>query len=327
MTAGCGAVLPSALDDPPAGLWKRVDGWRLRLNADGMTPNFALNCTAGFQDSGQLLPRLKRRLASVSNLSPFLWFAALMAWPAFVSASAAESGSLAPKLIEYGWDVPTPAQMQAQLTAMEERPFDGVIFRLEGGHNAFVVQRLEPSKFVDDERILGDLRFTRFLNNFVLIWGSPPPAFDWFDDAQWRTIESNARLLVQVAQAGRVRGICFDPEPYDFSLWEYAKQPRAKERSFAEYRAKVRQRGAELMRAFEDRMPGATILTFFHVSLFDRYAALPESEQARRLERKSWGLMPDFFVGMLEGATPSARFIDGNENALIEAAGKRLSEP
>jgi hypothetical protein len=109
-----------------------------------------------------------------------------------------------------------------------------------------------------------------------------------------------------IAQAGRVRGICFDPEPYDFSLWDYAKQPKAKAHTFAEYRAKVPQRGAQLMRAFEKRMPGATILTFFHVSLYDCFAALPEAERTQRLEREGWGLMPDFFVGMLEAASPKA---------------------
>jgi len=69
------------------------------------------------------------------------------------------------------------------------------------------------------------------------------------------------------------------------------------------------------MRAFEKRLPGATILTFFHVSLYDRFATLPEGERADRLARERWGLMPDFFVGMLEGASSRARFIDGNENA------------
>jgi len=69
------------------------------------------------------------------------------------------------------------------------------------------------------------------------------------------------------------------------------------------------------MRAFEKRMPGATILTFFHVSFFDRFATLPEAGRTQRLAREKWGLMPDFFVGMLERASPKARFIDGNENA------------
>ena len=128
-------------------------------------------------------------------------------------------------------------------------------------------------------------------------------------------IATNAELLVSVATAGHPRGICFDPEPYDFSLWDYARQPSTNIHAFVDYRTKVRQRGAQLMRAFERRMPGATILTFFHVSLFERFADLPEPERVRRLTRESWGLMPDFFIGMLEAASPQARFIDGNENA------------
>jgi hypothetical protein len=247
-----------------------------------------------------------------------LWIAARVLWAVIAVlplASAAPAALPAKKLIEYGWDVPTPAQMRTELGAMEKRPFDGLIFRLSAGHNAFVTKPLEPAKFTEDERILGELQFRRFTNNFVLIWGSPQPGFDWFDERQWRAIETNAKLLAGIAQAGHVRGICFDPEPYDFSLWDYAKQTQAKVRTFAEYRAKVRQRGAQLMRAFEKRMPGATILTFFHVSLFDRLANLSEVERTQRLERERWGLMPDFFIGMLESASLKARFIDGNENA------------
>lgn len=235
-----------------------------------------------------------------------------------VNTSAAPAQSLeatGKKLIEYGWDVPTPAQMRDEIASMEKRPFDGLIFRLAAGHNAFVTQPLETAKFTEDEAILRQIQFTRFLHNFVLIWGSPPADFDWFNDTQWQAIRKNAELLVRVAQAGRVDGICFDPEPYDFSLWDYAKQPGAKSHSFAEYQAKVSERGGQLMRAFEKAMPRATILTFFHVSLFDRFASLPEQVRVERLARESWGLMPDFFIGMLAGASRDARFIDGNENA------------
>jgi hypothetical protein len=237
---------------------------------------------------------------------------------AMAGSWAAGAGALDPprkKLIEYGWDVPTPAQMDHQLPTMEQRPFDGIIFRLAGGYNAFATNLLESAKFAEDARILGGLRFKRFTDNFVLIWGSPPPGFDWFDDGQWRVIEANAKLLVETARSGLVRGICFDPEPYDFHLWTYAEQPGAKAHTFDEYQAEARRRGAQLMRAFEDRMPGATILTFFHLSLYDRFATLPDAEKSRRLPREKWGLMPGFFEGMIEAASPNARFIDGNENS------------
>jgi len=219
------------------------------------------------------------------------------------------------KLIEYGWDVPTPAQMREMLPAMEKRPFDGIIFRLSGGHNAFEVQPLDPAKFAEDERILKELKFQRFTDNFVLVWGSPKKGWDWFDDKQWKVVEQNARLLVRVATAGRIKGICFDPEPYDFALWNYREQPRHGEKTFAEYRAQVRLRGRQLMRAFEKVMPGALILTFFHVSLIGHLADLPEAQREAELEKNGWGLMPDFLIGMLEGASAKARFIDGNESA------------
>ena len=262
---------------------------------------------------GRHLPTVMPREAHRRPWIPVFVLSAVCAMPMFVGA--ASPASPGKKLIEYGWDVPTPAQMREDLAAMEKRPFDGLIFRLSGGHNAFVTKPLEPASFAEDERILRNLQFTRFRNNFVLIWGSPPAEFDWFNDSQWEAIAANAKLLVDIAQAGRIRGICFDPEPYDFSLWNYAKQPQAKAHAFPEYRAKVRQRGVQLMRAFEQPMPGATILTFFHISLYDRWATLPEAERTERLAREDWGLMPDFFVGMLEGASPKARFIDGNENA------------
>lgn len=219
------------------------------------------------------------------------------------------------KLIEYGWDVPTPAQMQEMLPTMEQRPFDGLIFRLAGGHNAFEIKPLDPATFAEDERILKQLKFQRFKHNFVLVWGSPNAQWDWFDDIQWKAVEHNAQLLVRVGRAGGIKGICFDPEPYDFELWNYSKQKRHGSKSFAEYRAQVRLRGQQLMRAFEKVMPGALILSFFHVSLVGHLADMPEAQRNAELEKMGWGLMPDFFIGMLEAASPKARFIDGNEMA------------
>jgi hypothetical protein len=195
------------------------------------------------------------------------------------SHCAPPAGPKEKKLIEYGWDVPTPAQLQSELASMEKKPFDGLIFRLSAGHNAFATNLLEASKFAEDERILSRLQFSRFTNNFVLIWGSPPAGFDWFDEEQWRAIEANAKLLTRIGRAGKILGICFDPEPYDFSLWHYTQQPRAKAYTFAEYRAQVRKRGAQLMRWFEAEMPDALILTFFHLSLYDRFAALSDAER------------------------------------------------
>ena len=46
--------------------------------------------------------------------------------------AAAQQAPHAKKLIEYGWDVPQPAYIRANIREMEKKPFDGLIFRLPG---------------------------------------------------------------------------------------------------------------------------------------------------------------------------------------------------
>lgn len=230
------------------------------------------------------------------------------------SFAEVQMGLLGKKLIEYGWDVPTPKEMRDNLTAMEKRPFDGIIYKLAGGYNAFVRKPLDPSSFTEDEHILRALQFKRFKNNFVLIWGTAEEGWDWFDDDLWRTVESNARILARAGHAAGGRGICFDPEPYAFNPWEYAKQAQVARHSFDDYRRKMRERGASFMRALEKEVPSPIVLTFFHVSLVSRLFDQPDPivlDQLLRADR--WGLMPDFLIGMLAGASNRARFVDGNE--------------
>lgn len=275
-----------------------------KLDSVGVKPTPSYQVIADFQSFSR---RISHKIANLRGTGLAVAFIATI-----TSTVNAWNQSI---LIEYGWDVPTPTQMHQEIQSMEKRPFDGLIFRLGAGHNPFVLQALDAAKFAEDQQALRDIRFSRFTNNFVLVWASPPAGFDWFDNGQWQTIENNVQVLLGAAKAGRLRGICFDPEPYDFALWHYEKQLGAGKHSFPEYRAKVRQRGMLFIRAMESQMPAPTILTFFHVSMFDRYAHLGEKALEERLEKERWGLMPDFLIGMLEGAGDKTTFIDGNENA------------
>src|SRR5512135_2658245 len=142
-----------------------------------MNPGSHSFCLAGAASKARSLSSVGRHQNYLGFLAVMLIFNAVYTTSLFVDA--ASFGPTGKKLIEYGWDVPTPAQMRDELVAMEKRPFDGLIFRLGGGHNAFVTKPLEPAKFADDERILRGLEFTRFWDNFVLIWGSPAADFDW----------------------------------------------------------------------------------------------------------------------------------------------------
>ena len=74
------------------------------------------------------------------------------------SARAAPKGRRIPTLPRTQSEEPGIAQMRDDLTAMEKRPFDGLIFRLSGGHNAFVTKPLESASFAEDERILRSMR-------------------------------------------------------------------------------------------------------------------------------------------------------------------------
>ena len=94
------------------------------------------------------LPRATSKSRYLPAGSRRLLVTALVLWVVLAESLVASAAPLAPpgkKLIEYGWDVPTPVQMRDELAAMEKRPFDGLIFRLSGGHNAFVTKPLEAA--------------------------------------------------------------------------------------------------------------------------------------------------------------------------------------
>ena len=55
----------------------------------------------------------------------------------------------------------------------------------------------------------------------------------------------------------------FDNEQYQSSLFDYRKQQHRDKKSFAEYGAKVRQRGREWMQEVAGHYPNITILLTF----------------------------------------------------------------
>ena len=54
------------------------------------------------------------------------------------------------KLIEYGWDVPTPDVIRANIREMEKRPFDGLVFKLKGGGNVLDPKPMDAAQFAED---------------------------------------------------------------------------------------------------------------------------------------------------------------------------------
>ncbi len=220
------------------------------------------------------------------------------------------------KLIEWGWDEPNPAFMRHHLDQLEASPFDGCVYhvnydRPNGAPGNFTWEAWGTHAFREEDLTpaLSDLvatPFERFRSNFLRM-NVTPGRLDWFDDHG--AVLTNARLAASVARRGRSAGILLDTEEYEGRQFEYSAQRDAGRRPFTEYAEQARQRGAELMHAFEQGYPGLTVFLTYS-------ATLPYIEwrgDRVRPEEGRYGLLVPFVDGMLAAASDSARIVDGME--------------
>lgn len=251
-------------------------------------------------------------MRSISSLGcvALLWVSAGFAQTADTSGTVP---LMKKKVVEYGWDVPTPEFIRAHIREMEQKPFDGLLFRCHGGWNVLEPKAWSESAFTTDYDHLANTAWEKFTDNFVMMLAASEQ--DWFDDAQWAAILGNTRLVAKAGAIGKCIGVCFDPEPYGKNPWTFTEVAH-KDKSFAEYEAVCRRRGAQFMQAIEAEFPHPRILTFYLMSLFSEYCTpMTPQERAAKLSQHPYALYPAFFEGMLEAASPGAFFIDGNENA------------
>ncbi|HSB79891.1 MAG TPA: hypothetical protein VLM91_14015 [Candidatus Methylomirabilis sp.] len=222
------------------------------------------------------------------------------------------------KLIEFGWDEPNTAFMRRHIAEMERSPFDGCVFHVtyakpDGTSGEFMWEGWGTRAFTQAEvqSALDDLQaihFRRFTHNF-LRFNTVPGDVDWFDD--FSAILTNARLAAQVARAGKARGLLFDVEQYKGPLFDYRKQRDAATKSWSVYAAQVRQRGREVMNAFQQGYPDVTVFLTFGYSVPWR-----ESGGGKKpLADGEYGLLPAFLDGMVEAARGRTRLVDGYEIA------------
>lgn len=239
------------------------------------------------------------------------------------------------KLIEFGWDIPGPRFLHANIERMRDYPFDGLLFNLvyenrrltpEGDDEdfageiprAFDIRRWREEELQVD--LLRGLDWGDLGDSFPFLWSTNDKGMDWFDDEQWRTIQANLELFAGGAQAIGSPGIAFDLEDYGGHAWWFQQQPRAQRSGFAEYQRQVRARGAEFMLAVQRGFPGATVLTLGLLSWCRGVVHWGGSNSRaairRRLERRGeYGLWPSFVAGMLEAAPDGVALVDGHEHA------------
>ena len=138
---------------------------------------------------------------------------------------------------------------------------------------------------------------------------------DWFDDEGWQAIVDHWRLLARLAKQAGLRGVLYDAEPYTppHSQFLYRVQPQAAQHTFAEYEARARQRGREVMAAVSAEYPTMTIMTY---RLFcDLLPVVESGDMAAAIQSSVYGLQPGFVNGWFDVAPATIRIVDGNEDA------------
>ena len=233
------------------------------------------------------------------------------------------------KLIQYGWDSPDTVFYRKHLKQIEASPFDGIVLtvrnaRGEGalggnqnvlGWSAFNVDRFKPKEYQHAIEDLIASKSTKLTDNFIALVSQPPDqGFDWFDDAHWKVVLYNVRMLAQVARKGNCAGIMFDPEEYVFPMWSYGRMPqelRAKH-DYTAYVKQVRQRGSEFIKSINSEYPKITILTLFGPAL---YAQGVNSAGPEKAAEAGYNLLGPFYDGIIEGADDDTTLVDGYEQS------------
>jgi len=241
--------------------------------------------------------------------------------PALTSSAFAQP--IQKKLIELGWDKPDTTSLRNNLKQMEQTPFSGVIINITGKnekgekisfYHAFSNAIWKKEYFQSSIEDLKAIHSQKLTDNFVQFTANPGNV-DWFDDAGWKQIVDHWRIAAQVAKEGGLKGIAFDPEPYvkPHRQFDYSAQPQRDQHSFAQYQAKARQRGREVVSAVAAINPHFVILTTRMLSDV-MTAALSPTPQVALPSTGFLNLCPAFINGWLDAAPSTMIFVEGTED-------------
>jgi hypothetical protein len=223
----------------------------------------------------------------------------------------ATNATAPPKLIQFGWNMPTPAQLRTNIQAMEARPFDGVVVMLTAAQSPFTRQPIPTENFTQDVENLVATEFTTFTDNFVVMWSGAEADWRWTNDSDWSAAESNVRQMARAANIANFKGIFFDTEPYGLSEGSWGNNPwlyRAEfydGMDFEAVAAVVRERGARFMQILQEEMPQPRLICTWLTLMLLRDNLRPDDE-------RTYHLLTPFLEGMLS-AVSSGHIIDGNE--------------
>jgi hypothetical protein len=258
------------------------------------------------------IDKMRRTCCLISTLTSFAVLVLLLGTPAHGAANGK-------KLIEWGVDQPSTAFLRQHYAQMEATtPFDGTVFAASTDRGSSLSDAYWGAEAITSAQLttaLADLQathFTKFTDNFLRLNVTPygPSAgIDWFDGDRFGTITSNSLAAAQLAKAGGAKGILIDTEQYTQQIFNYAAQRDAKTKSYTQYAAQARQRGAEIMQAFQQGYPDLTVF----LALGHSMPGLQAANEPSNLPRASYGMLAPFLDGMFDAASGNTKIVDGFE--------------
>jgi hypothetical protein len=224
------------------------------------------------------------------------------------------------KLIYFGHDLHNPGQLAEKIDQLQNLPFDGFAIHTNWCYPFYVKGMGGPDPLCE---VIRKIKWGRFTDNFIYMTAGKK--VDWFDDNVWADdgeLLNNIRALAKVGAAGGCKGILFDPEFVYWgqgdNTWKLSQQKRFGEKTFAEFEAKVRQRGAAVINTIEEHMPNTAFLSLFWGSMgrFKDASKVHDAKLYREVAKEDYyGLLNAFMCGILEGADAGTRVIDGDEHS------------
>jgi hypothetical protein len=153
---------------------------------------------------------------------------------------------------------------------------DGIVLTVnpvvDGKELYFPDEFMSPRRFTEQDFAAqgADLRAIDWgpLDHSLMRLNVMPGTVDWFD-AEWAAVTEKARLAARLVKAGRLAGIMFDVEQYDWNtgVFRYDNRPLTARKSREEYAAQARLRGREMGEAMTAERPDIDILTTFASSI------------------------------------------------------------
>jgi hypothetical protein len=224
------------------------------------------------------------------------------------------------KLIQFGFDMKNASELATDIDKLQDQPFDGLTI-LTGWCYPFYSTGLGSGDATAAS--MKKIKWGRFTDNFMYMTSGKK--VDWFDDKVWADdgeLLRNVRQLAKVGVAAGCKGILFDPEfiywgEHD-GTWQYSKQLRCKDKTFAEFEVMARKRGVQVIRAINEYMPNTNFLTLCWGSMerFKNAAKINDQKLYQEIANGDYyGLLSAFMCGILDGADGGTRIIDGDEQS------------